>query len=74
MIDGQKVFDQPVNNNLRIYDNAKKITTDQRDDYTIGCLLDYPSLRTYYKEIAFVNSKRVMLIQKQYGKLILPEI
>ena len=48
MIDGQKVFDQPVNNNLRIYDNAKKITTHQRDDYTIGCLLDYPSLKTYY--------------------------
>ena len=72
MIDGQKVFDQPVNINLRIYDNAKKITTDQRDDYTIGCLLDYPSHKTYYKEI--VNSKRVMLIQKQYGKLILPEI
>ena len=40
MIDGRIFFDQPVNNNLRTYDNIRKITTGQGDDYTIGCLLD----------------------------------
>ena len=40
MIDGRIFFDQPVNNNLRTYDNIRKITTGQGDDYTIDCLLD----------------------------------
>ena len=41
MIDGQNVFDQPVKNDLRTYDNIEKIATGQEDDYTTGCLLDY---------------------------------
>ena len=42
MIDGRTSFDKPVKNNLRTYDNNRKITTSQGDDYTTGCLLDYP--------------------------------
>ena len=38
MIDGQNIFDQPVRNNLIIYDN---IAIGQGDSYTTGCLLDY---------------------------------
>ena len=41
MIDGQKLFDQPVRNDLIKYDNIPKIATGQADDYTTGCLLDY---------------------------------
>ena len=41
MIDGRTSFDKPVKNNLRTYNN-RKITTSQGDDYTTGCLLDYP--------------------------------
>ena len=40
-IDGQNIFDQPVKNNLRTYDNIRKIAIDQGDDYTTACLLDY---------------------------------
>ena len=29
----------------------KKKATDQGDDYTTGCLLDYPYLKEYYKLI-----------------------
>ena len=39
MIDGQNLYDQSVNNDLRTYDNIPKITTGQGDDYTTGCLL-----------------------------------
>ena len=42
MTDGRNFFDQPVKSNLRAYDNIRKIVTGQGDDYTIGCLLDYP--------------------------------
>ena len=40
-IDGQNIFDQPVKNNLRTYDNIRKIAIGQGDDYTTACLLDY---------------------------------
>ena len=32
MIDGQNVFDQPVKNDLRTYDNIQKIAIGQGDD------------------------------------------
>ena len=33
MADGQNFFDQPVKNDLRTYDNVRKITIGQEDDY-----------------------------------------
>ena len=41
MMDGKNVFDQPINSNIKTYENIRKIATGQGDDYTIGCLLDY---------------------------------
>ena len=42
MIDKRNFFEQPVKNNLRTYDQIRKIATCQGDDYTTSCLLDYP--------------------------------
>ena len=39
MINGRNFFDQPVKNDLRIYNNIRKIASGQGDDYTTGCLL-----------------------------------
>ena len=49
MIDGQNFFDQdqPVKNDLRTYDNIQKIPTGQGDEYTTGCLLDFPYFKKY---------------------------
>ena len=41
MINGENFFNQPIKNNKVTYENIRKITTGQRDDYTTGCLLDY---------------------------------
>ena len=41
MIDGRNFFCQPIKNDLKTY-NIKKIATGQGDDYSTGCLLDYP--------------------------------
>ena len=41
MINGKNFFEQPLKNDLRTYD-IRKIATRQGDDYTTGCLLDYP--------------------------------
>ena len=33
-IDGKNVFDQPIINDIKTYENSRKISTGQRDDYT----------------------------------------
>ena len=58
MIDGRNFFKQTINNDLRAYDNIQKIATGQGDDYTTGCLLDYPFFKEYYKLIAIDLSKQ----------------
>ena len=35
-------FGQLVQNDLKTYDSIQKIVIGQGDDYTTGCLLDYP--------------------------------
>ena len=47
MINGKNFFNQPVKNDKVTYENVRKISTGQGDDYTSGCLLDY----TYFKNI-----------------------
>ena len=61
MIDGKNVFDQPVKSDTRTYDNIIKIATSQGDDYTTGCLLDYPYFKEHYKLIAIDLSKQQAL-------------
>ena len=56
-IDGRNLFDQPINNNFKIYDNIRKIATGQGDDYTTGCLLDYAHFKENYKMIAIDLNK-----------------
>ena len=52
MIDGRIFLDQPVKNDLKTYDNIRKTVTGQGEDYTTGCLLDYPFFKEHYKLIA----------------------
>ena len=61
MIDGKNFFDQPVKNDKVTYENIRKITTGQGDDYTTGCLLDYTYFKKYYKMIVVDLSKQQAL-------------
>ena len=61
MIDGKNFFDQPIKDNEVTYENIRKITTGQGDDYTTGCLLDYIYLKKYYRMIAIDLSKQQAL-------------
>ena len=60
MTDGKNIFDQPINNMIKRYENIRKITTSQGDDYTTGCLLDYTYFKKY-KMIAIDLSKQQAL-------------
>ena len=58
VIDGRNVFDQPIKNNSRTYENIRKIATGQGDDCTTACLLDYNYFNNYYKMITIDLSKQ----------------
>ena len=61
MIDGRNFFDQPINSMNKTYENIRKIATGKGDDYTTGCLLDYPYFKENYKIIAIDLSKQQAL-------------
>ena len=58
MIDGQEFFDEPAKNDMKTYENVRKVIIGQGDDYTSGCLLDYPYFKENYKLIALDLTKQ----------------
>ena len=61
MFDGKIFFDQPVNSDLKTYENIRKVATGKGDDYTTGCLLDYSYFKENYKMIAIDLTKEQVL-------------
>ena len=61
MIDGRKVFDQPINSMTKTYENIRRIATGQGDDYTTGCLLNYFYFKENYKLLTIDLSKQQTL-------------
>ena len=61
MIDNKNFFNQPINNDFKTCESIRKIATAQGDDYTTGCLLDYPYFKENYKMIAIDLSKQQAL-------------
>ena len=56
-----KIFDLPVENNLRTYDNIQKIATGKGNDYTTSFPLECNYFNKYYKMIAIDLSKQQAL-------------
>ena len=59
MIDGKYFFDKPIKDNKCAYENIRKIATGQ-DNYTTGCLLDYPYFKDSYKMIAVLSKQQAL--------------
>ena len=58
MIDGANLLHQPTQNDLRTYDNNRKIASGQGDNYTTGCLIDQPYFKEHYNLIVINSSKQ----------------
>ena len=52
LINGRNFYDQPINDLIKQYDEVRKVSTGQGDDYTKGCLLDYAYFKENYRLIA----------------------
>ena len=57
-IDGRNFYDQSINDSIKQYDEIRKISTGQGDDYTTGCLLDFAYFEKNYRLIAADLSKK----------------
>ena len=61
LIDGRNFYDPPINDLIERYDEVRKVSTGQGDDYSTGCLLDYAYFKDNYKLIAVDLSKQKAL-------------
>ena len=46
LLEGRNFYDQPINDLIKQYDEVRKVSTGQGDDYNRWCLLEY----AYFKE------------------------
>ena len=60
-IDGRSFYDQAINDSIKQYDEVRKVSTGQGDDYTTGCLLDFAYFKKNYRLIAADFSKQKAL-------------
>ena len=58
LIDGRNFYDQPINDQIKKYDEIRKTATGREDDYTTGCLLDDQYFKDNYQLIAVDLSKQ----------------
>ena len=58
LLDGRNFYDQPINDQIKKYDEIRKIATGKGDDYTTDCLLDYQYFKDHYQLIAVDLSKQ----------------
>ena len=57
LIDGSNFYDQPINKSIKQYDEIRKNTEGQGDDYITELLLTYSCFKNSYQLIAIDLSK-----------------
>ena len=58
-IDRINFYDKPINDLIKQYDEVRKVSTGQGDDYTTGCLLDFAYFEKNYKLIALIFTGKI---------------
>ena len=61
IINGKNFYDQPIDSNRKRYEEIRKLTTGQDEDYATGCLLDYDYMKNYYRLTAVGLSRQKVL-------------
>ena len=58
IINRKTFYDQPVDSDIKRYQEIRKPTTGQSEDYPTGCFLDYDYIKTYYRLMIIDLSKQ----------------
>ena len=64
-IDGRNFYDQPINDLIKQYEEVRKISAGQGNDYTTGCLLDYIYFEDDFRLIAADLNKKSFRCRSQ---------
>ena len=48
----ENFYDQPIDSDIKRYEEIRELTTGQGEDYTTGCLLDYDYIKSHYRVLA----------------------
>ena len=51
IINGKNFYDQPVYSDIKRYEESRKSTAGQDEDYTTGCLLDYDYIKNHFRVV-----------------------
>ena len=52
---------QPIDSGIKQYEDIRKLTTRQGQDYTTGCLLDYDYIKNHYRLVEVDLSRQKKL-------------
>ena len=52
IINGKNFYDQPIDSDIKRYEEIRILTTEQGKYYTTGCILDYDCIKNLYRRIA----------------------
>ena len=58
IINGKNFYDQPTDSDIKWFEEIRKLTRGQGEDYTTRCLLDYEYIKYQYRLIAVYWSKQ----------------
>ena len=58
MTDGRNCYDQAIDHLIKHYDEVRKVSTGQIDEYNTGSLLDYACFKDNYRLISVDLSKQ----------------
>ena len=58
IINGKNFYDQVIDSDIKRYEEIRKLTTGEGEDYTTGCLLDYDYIKNNYRLIAIDLSRQ----------------
>ena len=61
IINAKDFCDQPINFDAKRYEEIRKLTIEQGEDYNTGCLLDYDYIKNHYRLIAVDLSRQIEL-------------
>ena len=51
IMNGKKLFGLPIHSDIKLYEEIRKLTSNQGEDYTTGCLLEYEYIKNHYRLI-----------------------
>ena len=58
IINGKNLYDQPIDSDIKPYQEIRKLTTGQGEDYTTGYLLNYEYIKNHYRFITVDLSRQ----------------